>query len=123
MIKGPNPSLTFEKLREVNLRRCLTDFKHPLESWSPLEWVGAVCGEAGEAANIAKKMIRLRDGVAGNKGEDLDPTLLRKKLLKEIADTVIYADLVASSQDMTLEEVLIEVFNAKSEEIGSPERL
>jgi NTP pyrophosphatase (non-canonical NTP hydrolase) len=109
--------LLFSALREVNLRRCIDGFKHKLESWSVLEWAGAMCGEAGEAANIAKKMIRHRDGVAGNKGEDLDLDKLRKKLAKELADAVIYADLVAASQGIDLGQAVRETFNEKSREL------
>ncbi len=115
--------LTFEALRAVNVRRCVNDFKHTLESWSPLEWAGAMCGEAGEAANIAKKMIRHRDGVAGNKGEDTDLALLRKKLGREYADVVIYACLATAAEGIDLGEAVRETWNAKSEEIGSRERL
>jgi hypothetical protein len=77
----------------------------------------------GEACNVAKKMLRHRDGVAGNKGADLDLDALRRKLAREIADAVIYADLVCASQGIDLGEAVRETFDAKSEEIGANERL
>lgn len=116
-------NLDFWTLRDTNVRRCVNDFKHELDSWSPAEWTNAMSGEAGEAGNVAKKMLRHRDKVAGNKGDDLDLTKLRDKLAAELADVVIYADLVAASQGIDLAEAVRQTFNRKSEEIGSPERL
>jgi NTP pyrophosphatase (non-canonical NTP hydrolase) len=54
--------------------------------WSIAEWTNAMAGEAGEACNIAKKMIR------GDYGDDVE--LGVGELMDEIADVVIYADLV-----------------------------
>lgn len=117
--------LTFDRLRAVNVRRCVSPdgFNHALASWSPAEWTNALCGEAGEAANIAKKIIRIRDGVAGNKEVDRDRYELVRRLAREVADTVIYADLALAREGFDLGETIREVFNAKSIEIGSPERL
>lgn len=114
--------LTFSRLRRVNVERCEspTGFNHPLESWSVAEWTNAMAGEAGEAANVAKKMIRFRDGVRGNQntlGE------LRVKLAQELADVLIYLDLVAASQGIDLEAAVIDTFNRKSLEIGAKELL
>ena len=111
--------LSFSELREVNVHRCINGFGHRLEDWSPAEWLCALCGEAGEAANIAKKIIRHRDKVAGNKGEDMDLEALRLKLGRELADVVIYADLAAASQGLDLGKLVKQTFNAKSREIGS----
>jgi NTP pyrophosphatase (non-canonical NTP hydrolase) len=116
-------SLSFGRLRSRNIPRCVNGFGHALKSWSAAEWTNAMCGEAGEAANVAKKMLRHRDGVAGNQGEDRDLTLLRLKLAAELADVVIYADLVAASQGIDLGEAVRQTFNAKSEQLNSPERL
>ncbi len=115
--------LTFEELRGTNVARCIDGFKHELDDWSPAEWTNAVCGESGEAANIAKKLLRMRDGLAGNTGEDLDPAVLFKKLALELADIVIYADLCAAAVGIRLEDAIIEKFNLVSERIGSPEKL
>ena len=115
--------LSFRVLRDANVSRCVNGFKHSLESWSVAEWTNAMCGEAGEAANIAKKMLRHRDGVAGNKGADTDLAALRLKLARELADVVIYLDLVAASQGIDLGETVRETFNNKSAEIGARERL
>lgn len=115
--------LSFALLRSINAQRCVEGFRHTLDSWSPAEWTNALCGEAGEAANVAKKMLRHRDGVAGNTGEDKSLEKLREKLGRELADVVIYADLTATSQGLDLGELVRETFNRKSEEIGAKERL
>lgn len=116
-------AMTFHDLRGVNVRRCVNGFGHTLESWSPAEWTNAMCGEAGEAANVAKKMLRHRDNVAGNTGDDRDLAALREKLASELADVVIYADLCAASQGIDLAAAVRDTFNRKSEQIGAKERL
>jgi NTP pyrophosphatase (non-canonical NTP hydrolase) len=120
---GPGQPLQFDRLRAVNVARCINGFGHTLDSWSPAEWTNAMCGEAGEAANVAKKMLRHRDNVAGNKGEDRDLSALREKLARELADVVIYADLCAAAQGIDLAEAVRETFNRKSEEIGAEHKL
>lgn len=76
--------LRFDELREANVARCEEVF-HPLSSWSPTDWSNAMAGEAGEACNITKKHKR-GDGGPG----------WREALAAELADVVIYADLVAA---------------------------
>lgn len=41
--------LSFAELRIANVRRCDETF-HPVDSWSPTDWMTAVAGEVGEAA-------------------------------------------------------------------------
>lgn len=116
--------LDFKRLTEVNVRRCVNDFGHQLiEGWSTLEWAGAMCGEAGEAANVAKKISRLDKGMGVNKVTDRDRAVLVKKLGGELADTILYCVLTAAREGIDLEAAVIETFNAKSIEIGSKERL
>lgn len=74
----------------------------------------------GEAANLAKKLNRVRDGVRGNKETEAE---LRDKLRRELADTQIYLDLLAQSLGFDLHEASVEVFNAKSEELGCSIRM
>jgi NTP pyrophosphatase (non-canonical NTP hydrolase) len=114
----PENDLFFSMLRMVNVDRCYNGFKHRLDSWSVAEWTNAMCGEAGEAANIAKKMIRHRDATGGNQGTDTDLDALRAKLRAELADVVIYADLTAASQGIDLGDAVRDTFNAKSQALG-----
>jgi NTP pyrophosphatase (non-canonical NTP hydrolase) len=106
-------------LQTFNEMRCAdpTGFNHSLDSWSELEWGGATAGELGEACNLAKKIIRIRDGVRGNReGDDL--ATLRAKCGKEFADTIIYCCLAMAKLGLDAESVVRDVFNNKSDEIG-----
>lgn len=110
--------LDFNRLREVNVSRCVNAFKHALDDWSCAEWGNATAGECGEACNVAKKLIRIRDGMQiHNKGATLET--LQAALADEIADMVIYADLWAASQGIDLGKAIIKKFNEKSEELGT----
>lgn len=113
-------TLSFTDLRETNVQRCQKGFGHALDSWSVAEWGNATAGELGEACNVAKKLLRVRDEIKGNKETETD---LRAKLAREMADAVIYLDLWAASQGIDLAQAVRESFNAKSVEIGAKERL
>lgn len=114
-------NLNFETLRKVNVERCEKGFKHTLASWSVAEWGNAAAGECGEACNVAKKILRFRDGVAGNNKKTIDE--YKVDLASEIAGTLIYLDLWAASQGINLAQAVIEEFNKKSIEIGSEIKL
>lgn len=97
--------MTLKEFSARNLRRCVAPdgFNHPLAGWSLADWMLAAAGELGEAMNVAKKLNRERDGITGNdksKGE------LLSDLSDELADAVIYLDLVAHSQGIDLSEKL-----------------
>lgn len=99
-----------------NLARCesIKGFNHKITDWSTSDWFVAIMGELGEAANIVKKLNRVRDGIKGNKETK---EVLRKKLANELADTFIYLDLIFQSQGIDLGRAVIETFNNKSKEI------
>jgi NTP pyrophosphatase (non-canonical NTP hydrolase) len=80
----------------------------------------AVAGELGEAANVAKKLNRVRDGIPGNVET---PDQLRASLADEIADTFIYLDLLAQSQGIVLEEAVLDKFQRTSKKIGYDDKL
>lgn len=101
-------NLTFEQLRQTNVCRCVKHFKHDLQEWTLAEWSNAVCGEAGEMANITKK-IRGGQFTLDEKKEDL---------AKEIADVVIYCDLIAAAAGIDLGEAVINKFNEVSDRKG-----
>lgn len=94
--------------------------------WSGLEWAGALCGEAGEAANVAKKLRRIETGAEGNEYSERpgkDRAALITALAGECADTFLYLCLLASRYDIDLEYAVCSKFNSKSVEMGFPERL
>lgn len=115
--------LTFAELSAGNRQRA--ERWHPGfpedDDWSGADWSNAMCGEAGEYANIIKKIRRHETGAA-NEG---DPPVeeLKRKAARELADVVIYADLNASYLGIDLGEAIREKFNQKSVEYGFPERL
>lgn len=109
--------------QQVNWQRALQWHESASRPWSVLEWAGAMCGEAGEAANVAKKILRLDLGTVGNKAADLERPMLVQKLGNELADTIGYTALVASATGIDLEVFVKAIFNAKSEELGFPQRL
>lgn len=114
--------LTFQEFSEANRKRCESPagFNHKLDDWSLSDWITAVAGELGEAANVVKKLNRVRDGIPGNKETEQE---LREKLRRELGDTACYLDLIFQRLGTTMQEGMVEVFNAKSEQIGYPERI
>jgi NTP pyrophosphatase (non-canonical NTP hydrolase) len=109
--------MRFHDFSAANRRRCESPngFHHPLYAWSLSDWFTAVAGELGEAANVAKKLNRVRDGITSN---DKTPDQLRADLADEIADTFIYLDLLAQSQGIDLAGAVISKFNRTSRKIG-----
>jgi NTP pyrophosphatase (non-canonical NTP hydrolase) len=114
--------MNLQEFSRINRERCeaANGFNHALQSWSTSDWFTATMGELGEAANVAKKLNRVRDGITGN---DETPEELRVKLGRELADTFIYLDLLAQSVGIDLSEAVAETFDAKSEKLGYAPRL
>lgn len=118
--------LTFDELRAINKARCEAAF-HEVDAWKPWEWSNAMAGECGEACNITKKMNRIWPAnqfkQSWNKPEDQRMAELEARLADELADVVIYADLLATRIGRSLGDCVREKFNTKSDEIGSPIKL
>lgn len=114
--------MTFGQFSEANRARCESPqgFNHPLTGWSSSDWMTALVGEVGEAANVVKKLNRYRDGVPGNKVSEQD---LRDQLRRELGDVFVYLDLMAQSLGFTIADAATEVFNTKSADIGYPKTL
>ena len=100
--------------------------------WTVAHWTNAVCGEAGELANVAKKLERLRfmGAVSARDADTLgtdDVALAAKRLFDqladEVADVVLYADLVLGDHGFDLAAAIARKFNEVSEREGFPERL
>ncbi len=116
--------MDISKLQEVNATRAIRWHHDGKTDWTLLEWAGAMCGESGEAANVAKKIRRL-DMQLPNKEMGLDKSNLRELQLKcahEIADSIIYGLIMLSKLDIDASHILGYVFNQKSIEYGFPER-
>ena len=97
--------LSFNELRAANVTRCEQSF-HGCDEWSPCDWMTAACGELGEAANLIKKMRR---------GEEIPI----QQVAYEIADTVIYLDLLAHRLRIDLGAAVREKFDIVSKRVGS----
>ncbi len=110
--------MDLRKFSKVNRQRCESKegFGHALSSWSLSDWFLATMGEFGEAANVAKKLNRVRDGIPGN---DVTPDHLELMLADELADAFIYLDLLAQSRGIDLSAAVIKKFNETSKKVGS----
>lgn len=115
----------------VNTIGYITDLSHTramrwhgeAHPWSVLEWAGAMCGEAGEAANVAKKILREESGMQNGVTTGKTKEQLDEMFGNELADVFLYLVLCANNRGLNLGEYIIKVFNRKSEEYGFPERL
>lgn len=116
-------SLTFEQLRRVSLQRALRWHKGGIEEWSVNDWLVAMGGEAGEAQNAGKKHRRMLSGLQQHGNVPTSLSDAEEKILEELADVVIYADLVAARLGRSLSDAIVAKFNAVSDREGFPEKL
>ena len=108
--------MTLNDLAKANADRCNEVF-HPIDEWSPTDWACAMAGECGEACNLVKKGRR----ISSDPREW--PCDLTGEIAEELADLVIYADLLAQRLGINLELAVQWKFNKVSEETGSDIRL
>jgi NTP pyrophosphatase (non-canonical NTP hydrolase) len=119
---GP-AALTFAQLRAVNAARAARwhpGFPHD-DKWNGADWSNAAAGEMGEACNVVKKLRRQETGGRGAADPDYD--VLLSKLGDEIADTIIYLDLLATFYGIDTAAAVVAKFNAVSVRESLPERL
>lgn len=109
-------------LREQNISRANRWHGENSDTWTLADWSNAMCGEAGEAANIVKKIRRHQTHVESNYNTPVMETLL-EELESELADLVIYADLLAHFAEIDLGLAIVEKFNAVSKKQKFPERI
>jgi NTP pyrophosphatase (non-canonical NTP hydrolase) len=113
--------LTFSALRAANVSR-KARWHGEADEWSGADWSNAMCGEAGEAANVVKKLRRheTHTGTAYNTPE---VEALLPMLAEELADVVTYCDLLADKYGINLGEAVVAKFNRVSAAQDFPERL
>lgn len=114
--------LLFSTLRAANIAR-LPQFKNKHGSlahskadgsdWSPAQWLQAVVGELGEYANLRKKHER----------GDIDGCQFLVEAADELADVMIYLDILAFRLGIRLDVAVIDKFNRVSERVGSNVRI
>lgn len=118
--------LTFEALRAINIVRAMRWHPGGIEEWNIAEWTNAMAGESGEACNAAKKMRRIECKMQQAGGDKPAPKTIeeaKRAILKEVGDTVIYADLVCQRIGMRMEDAVVLAFNQVSVRESFPERL
>ena len=96
--------LRFYDLKKTNTERCEKHF-HAINDWSLTDWACAVAGEVGEMCNMIKKLKR---------GENIDIN----EIGKEIADVVIYSDLLATRLGLSLSKLVTDKFNEVSDRVN-----
>lgn len=111
-------TLTFEQFSKANKDRCEAPdgFNHLVDGWSEAEWLSAATGELGEVAHAVKAILRQRDNLIDAKYSDAE---LKSMLSEEIADTIIYLDLLAQRAGISIGDAIRDKFNAMSDKIGS----
>jgi NTP pyrophosphatase (non-canonical NTP hydrolase) len=109
--------ISFQRLRDCNVKRCEEVF-HALADWSPTDWACALAGEAGETCNKVKKLRRL-DGADERLDTPERREELRREIALELADTVIYADLLAARLGIDLGQAVKVKFDEVSRQRGS----
>lgn len=101
--------LDLSVLRSTNIKRCADAFG-PLEEWTETDWGCALSGEVGELCNLLKKRRR---------GEPIDVNEVKK----EIADVLIYLDLLSARIGIDLSQAVVQKFNEVSDRRGSKIKL
>lgn len=116
--------LTFSELHDINAARANKwheGFGEGGGDWSGADWSNAAAGEMGEACNVVKKLRRAETGHPSVKDPDVEE--LKDQLAEEIADTVIYLDLLASYYGIDVAIAVRQKFNKVSEREGFEETL
>ena len=114
--------LTFNTLRRGNAAR-LPEFRNSKgeaahaksdgSDWSPAQWLQAVVGELGEYANLRKKVER----------GDYTIDEAKPLLADELADVVIYLDILSAQLGIDLGAAVMDKWNRTSERVGCDIRL
>lgn len=97
--------ISFYDLRQANTTRQI-EWEAGIE-FSLLYYGNALAGEVGEACNIIKKLEREASGHVGSRAS-------KEALMEELADIIIYADLIAARLGKDLGEAVRKKFNATS---------
>lgn len=119
----PTSSLDYQTVARTNEARCALwhpGFPDDTE-WSLADWSNAVAGEVGELCNVVKKIRRHEGGFRDVNLLDLQ--VLRMMAGNEMADVILYTDLLATKMRLNLSYFVAHKFNEKSIEQGFPQRL
>lgn len=114
--------LNLAELRVINVQRSKR-WHADGEPWGVADWSNAMAGEAGEACNAVKKLRRIETGLLKQGKLSLTREEVIAMVAEELADVVLYADLLADHLGIDLSRAIVEKFNLKSAEMGFPEKL
>jgi NTP pyrophosphatase (non-canonical NTP hydrolase) len=103
--------LSFRVLRCANNDRAKQSYS--CGDWTPNDWMTALAGEVGEAANFLKKVRR----------GDCTMDDARKNIANELADVQTYLDLLASACGIDLEKAVCDKWDAVAKKVHSPIRI
>jgi NTP pyrophosphatase (non-canonical NTP hydrolase) len=95
--------INFNQLRKANVARYKD---YPCDNWSLTDWGCCLAGEVGELCNLLKKL---------KLGKAVD----RSEIGKEIADVIIYADILSEKLGFDLGQLVRDKFNEVSKRVGS----
>lgn len=107
----------------LNLQRAKRWHQGDITNWSVNDWLAAMGGEAGEALNAGKKHRRILSGFQQHGNVPASLAQAEEKIMEELADVVIYADLVASRLGRDLFDAIVKKFNAVSDREGFSEKI
>lgn len=114
-------ALTLRQLRIANVSRCAQVF-HSVQSWTPERWSNAMAGECGEVCNAVKKLNRVADGTNTEKDPQTEAECVTL-IAAELADVIIYADLLSARLGIDLDSAVRDKFNQVSILRGATQRL
>jgi NTP pyrophosphatase (non-canonical NTP hydrolase) len=103
----------FSKVNRERNAKCFPDCKN----WTASEWMLALIGEIGEAANLIKKY---------NRGDWTTGEYISKhknEIAMELGDEFVYLDLLAHSLGIELEDCVIAAFNKVSDRKNYPVKI
>jgi NTP pyrophosphatase (non-canonical NTP hydrolase) len=114
-----NQGLDLRALREASVKRCEQSFT-TCRDWTPADWSNAMAGEAGELLELLLPMITRTNTICNltkkiQRGDDLP----LEEVGKEIADVVIYADLLSHRLGIDLSDAIRKKFDEVSARVGS----
>lgn len=109
-----------KQLKLMNALRCPAAFNHGIDDKPLLFWATAVGGETGELLNFIKKLER------GDYDTDKhSPSYIKfeQNVSDEVADIVIYLDMLMQKLGLDLGSAIIQKFNRTSNEKNVPFKL
>jgi len=111
--------LDLRALRRANVKRCEQSFGS-CHDWSPADWSNAMAGETGELLEALLPLLARANSTCNlTKKVQRGDEVPLDEIGKEIADVVIYADLLAHRLGIDLSEAVRQKFDEVSARMGS----